>query len=349
MSTQYTTRPAASPEQSTGRALLAWFDRHRRALPWRTKGKRRDPYKVWLSEIMLQQTTVAAVIPYFETFTTRWPSVEALAAADDQEVMAAWAGLGYYARARNLLATARAVASAGRFPETADALKALPGVGTYTSAAVAALAFGEAVPVVDGNVERVVARLTALDVPPKTAAGTVRDVVEAMLPADRPGDFAEAMMDLGATLCTPRSPACGICPIRPSCAAGLAGDPARYPVKPPKRARAQWHGVVFAPFKPDGSCLFRIRPPKGLLGGMPELFGSSWGEPPADPLSHAPFGAAWEPAGSVRHIFTHAELHLDVFRVQAPAQRRAPEGAFWRTPDEAGLPTLMKKAVARAA
>ncbi|GAB5375135.1 MAG: A/G-specific adenine glycosylase [Acuticoccus sp.] len=340
----------APPDRAAGRALLAWYDRHRRTMPWRVTDGRADPYRVWLSEVMLQQTTVAAVVPYFEHFTARWPTVEALAAADEREVMTAWAGLGYYARARNLIACARAVAAAGaRFPETAAGLRALPGIGAYTSAAIAAIAFGESVPVVDGNVERVVARLVRLDVPPKRAAARVAEVVAAMLPADRSGDFAQAMMDLGATICTPRKPVCGFCPMRPGCAAGMTGRAEAFPVKAPKRARAQWQGVVFAPFRPDGSCLFRIRPAKGLLGGMPELFGSGWGEAPAEPLAFAPFAATWREAGSVTHGFTHAELTLRVFRADAAAGRKAPAGAFWQAPAEAGLPTLMKKAVARAA
>jgi len=337
------------PDRAAGKALLGWYDKHRRAMPWRAIRGRPDPYRVWLSEIMLQQTTVAAVVPYFERFTARWPTVAALAAADETEVMAAWAGLGYYARARNLIACARAVAAAGAFPETAVGLRALPGVGAYTSAAVAAIAFGEAVPVVDGNVERVVARLLMLDVPPKKAPARIAETVAAMLPAARPGDFAQAMMDLGATICTPRKPVCGFCPLDGVCLARAARRAEDFPVKAPKKARAMWQGVVFAPFRPDGSCLFRIRPAKGLLGGMPELFGSTWGEAPASPFDFAPFTARWEEAGSVSHGFTHAELTLRVFRAEAPASRRAPAGAFWKAPEEAGLPTLMKKAVARAA
>ncbi|MEM9223978.1 MAG: A/G-specific adenine glycosylase [Pseudomonadota bacterium] len=332
---------------SAGRALLGWYDRHQRAMPWRQA--RPDPYRVWLSEVMLQQTTVAAVVPYFERFLARWPTVEALAAADDAAVMEAWAGLGYYARARNLLACAREVAARGGFPRSSAGLRALPGVGVYTSAAVAAIAFGEAVSVVDGNVERVVARLLRLQDPPKTVAQTVHDAVRAMLPADRPGDFAQAMMDLGATICTPRKPVCGFCVLSDHCAASAVGDPLDFPKKVPKKPRKEWHGAVFAPFRADGSCLFRQRPPKGLLGGMPELFGSPWGAPPENPFRHAPFRAKWVEAGSITHGFTHAELTLRVFRADAPARARPPSGAYWRRPDEAGLPTLMKKAVARAA
>lgn len=318
-------------------------------LPWRVVKGRADPYRVWLSEVMLQQTTVAAVIPYFERFTKRWPTVTALAAAEDRDVMSAWAGLGYYARARNLLACARAVAaSGGAFPRTAERLRMLPGIGAYTSAAIAAIAFGEAVPAVDGNVERVVSRLTALEVPPKRAAAEVAGVVRAMLPAERAGDFAQAMMDLGATICTPRKPACGLCPLRPACAAGTTGRAEEFPVRAPKRARSVWQGVVFAPLRPDGTCLLRIRPAKGLLGGMPELFGSPWGEAPQEPFAFAPFAARWRETGSVSHVFTHAELTLRVFRADVATDRAAPEGGFWQAPDEAGLPTLMKKAITRA-
>ncbi|MEO1105181.1 MAG: NUDIX domain-containing protein, partial [Pseudomonadota bacterium] len=203
-------------------------------------------------------------------------------------------------------------------------------------------------PVVDGNVERVVARLIALEVPPKTVPREVQAVVDAMLPASRPGDFAQAMMDLGATICTPRNPLCSLCPLATVCAAGRAGAALDYPKKPAKKPRAVWHGAVFAPFRPDGACLFRTRPAKGLLGGMTELFGSPWGPPVETPLAHAPFEAPWEEAGTISHIFTHAELTLRVFRASAPYGIATPAGAFWRQPAEAGLPTVMKKAVARA-
>jgi len=334
--------------QEAGAALLAWYDREGRALPWRVRGGLADPYRVWLSEVMLQQTTVAAVIPYFEAFTRRWPTVEALAAADDGEVMAAWAGLGYYARARNLLACARAVAAAGgRFPRTAEALRQLPGVGAYTSAAVAAIAFGEAVAVVDGNVERVASRLLALERPPKEVPREVAARVAAMMPQDRPGDFAQAMMDLGATICTPRRPACALCPLRTACRAARAGDPAAYPVKAPKRARKDWRGVAFVPWRPDGTVLMRRRPPKGLLGGMMEVFGSPWGEAPAEPLLHAPIEADWKEAGGVTHVFTHATLTLTVYAAPVGARTAAPEGAWWLEPGAAGLPTVMRKVVER--
>ncbi|WP_108662810.1 A/G-specific adenine glycosylase [Acuticoccus kandeliae] len=332
-----------------GEALLAWYDRHRRTLPWRTAAGAADPYRVWLSEVMLQQTTVAAVIPYFAAFTTRWPTVSDLAAAPDEDVMSAWAGLGYYARARNLLACARAVAArGGTFPTTREELRALPGVGEYTSGAVAAIAFGERVPVVDGNVERVVARLLALPVPPKSAKAAVSAAVEAMLPATRPGDFAQAMMDLGATICTPRNPLCALCPIADPCRARREGEPTRYPVKAEKKARKIWHGVSFVPVRPDGTVLFRRRPPRGLLGGMLEVFGSAWGAAPAIPLDHAPFDATWHAQGAISHGFTHAELSIDVYAANVAPAIATPEGGLWMDPEAAGLPTVMRKVVVRA-
>ena len=339
-------RSPPAPDRETAAALLAWYDRHGRSLPWRED--RPDPYRVWLSEVMLQQTTVAAVKGYFATFTARWPTIEALARARDEEVMAAWAGLGYYARARNLLACARTVAAAGAFPSTAAALAELPGIGAYTSAAIAAIAFGERVAVVDGNVERVMARLIALDRPPKSAAAEVRAAVEAMLPAARPGDFAQAMMDLGATICTPRKPACALCPVRGWCTASLTADLTDYPRLLPKRPRQAWEGVAFVPVRPDGTVLLRRRPANGLLGGMLETYGSPWGARVEALPAHAPFDAGWLEVGAVEHGFTHAVLTLTVFAARVPAGTLAPAGASWHDPEAAGLPTLMKKVVTRA-
>ncbi|WMS43361.1 A/G-specific adenine glycosylase [Acuticoccus sp. MNP-M23] len=347
--TSASTLSVPEPGPATARRLLVWYDRHKRAMPWRATSGRTEPYKVWLSEVMLQQTTVAAVGPYFERFTARWPTVEALAGADDAAVMEAWAGLGYYARARNLLKCARAVAEAGgRFPATEAELRALPGIGAYTAAAVAAIAFDEPAPVVDGNVERVVARLVALERPPKAEMARVRGLVEAMVPEGRPGDFAQAMMDLGATICTPRNPLCALCPLNADCRAAAAGNPLDYPRKMPKKARAAWFGTVYAPFRPDGAALFRVRPAKGLLGAMPELFGTPWAPVAPDPAPHAPFAAPWRAAGAISHGFTHAELTLDVMKAEVAAGTEAPAGAYWRLPEEAGLPTLMAKAVRRA-
>ena len=238
--------------------LLEWYDRHARVLPWRSPpgAPAPDPYRVWLSEVMLQQTTVAAVKPYYGRFLERWPTVEALAAAEDAELMAAWAGLGYYSRARNLLACARAVVAehGGRFPETATKLKKLPGIGDYTAAAIAAIAFGEPAAVVDGNVERVVARLFALD-----SKAAVRAQAADLTPAERPGDYAQAMMDLGATICTPRNPACAICPVRSDCRAFALGTPAAWPVNPPKATRPHRRGFVFWA-EADGHVLLVTRP-----------------------------------------------------------------------------------------
>ncbi len=318
------------------RALLCWYVVDKRRLPWRAEaGERADPYRVWLSEVMLQQTTVAAVKPYFEKFTARWPTVEALAAADDAEVMAAWAGLGYYARARNLLACARMVTEThgGAFPGDEAALRALPGVGAYTAAAIAAIAFGKRAVVVDGNVERVIARLHALAEPLPQARPRMRALVDAMTPSDGAGDFAQAMMDLGATLCTPRSPACGLCPVRRWCRARAEGEPARYPVKAPKAARPHRHGTAYW-LEHDDAVLLVRRPARGLRGGMLALPEA----PPAD--------ADWEEAGAVEHVFTHFSLTMTLRCARSVAR---PEG-IWHPAESiarAGLPTLFAKLAAR--
>jgi A/G-specific adenine glycosylase len=317
-------------------ALLCWYVVDKRRLPWRAEaGEAADPYRVWLSEVMLQQTTVAAVKPYFEAFITRWPTVEALAAAADGEVMAAWAGLGYYARARNLLACARAVAAGhdGVFPESEEALRRLPGIGAYTAAAIAAIAFGKRAVVVDGNVERVIARLHALKEPLPHARPRIRAFVDAMTPAEGAGDFAQAMMDLGATLCTPRKPACGLCPVRPWCKAFAGGEPERYPVKAPKAARPHRLGKAYW-LEHDGEVLLVRRPSKGLLGGMLAL-------PEAPPAE-----ANWEEAGTVEHVFTHFSLTMTLCCARPTAR---PEG-IWHPVEniaEAGLPTLFAKLAAR--
>jgi A/G-specific adenine glycosylase len=314
-------------------ALLCWYAVDKRRLPWRAEGGARpDPYRVWLSEVMLQQTSVTAVKPYFAAFTTRWPNVEALAAADDGEVMAAWAGLGYYARARNLLACARAVASehGGKFPDDEARLRALPGIGAYTAAALAAIAFGKRAVAVDGNVERVVARLFAV-----SDKRQIHALAETLVPAEGAGDFAQAMMDLGSAICTPRNPACGRCPVRRWCAAYGEGDPARYPVKAPKAARPRREGVAYW-LEHDGNVLLVRRPAKGLLGGMLAL-------PEAEP---APAG--WQEAGAVDHVFTHFALTMRLLCAEAEMR---PEGIWWPAEriGEAGLPTLFAKLAARGA
>ena len=340
--------------------LLAWYDAHHRDLPWRVpptriaRGERPDPYRVWLSEIMLQQTTVEAVKPYFARFTARWPDVGALAAAESDDIMKAWAGLGYYSRARNLKRCAEAVAQdhGGRFPDTEAGLRELPGIGAYTAAAVASIAFGRPAAVVDGNVERVVARLHAVATPLPVAKDEIRAHVEAMLPADRPGDFAQAVMDLGATLCSPKRPKCMLCPVKEDCAALVEGEPERYPVKVPKKERPLRRGAAFVAMRGDGAVLLRKRAGTGLLAGMAEPPTSGWtaradGETGANA---APFAARWRPAGTISHVFTHFELRLDVWLADG-LDRPAPEGWWWSPRDAlAGeaLPTVMKKAIAAA-
>ena len=297
-------------------ALLAWYDRHHRELPWRVGpvarrgGVAPDPYRVWLSEVMLQQTTVAAVIGYFDTFITRWPTVSALAAADDADVMAAWAGLGYYARARNLLKCARVVTHefGGRFPVTEQELKALPGIGPYTAAAIAAIAFDAPAVVVDGNVERVMARIFAETTPLPKAKSLLKAHAATLTPETRPGDYAQAAMDLGATVCTPRRPACGICPWHEGCAGRALGIAETLPTKAPRRAKPVRFGHVWCAFSPHG-IVTRRRPESGLLGGMLALPSSDWSEVP-DPAP--PFPSSWQAAGEVRHTFTHFHLRLTV-------------------------------------
>ncbi len=326
-------------------ALLSWYAVDKRALPWRSAGPDQpDPYRVWLSEVMLQQTTVAAVRPYFETFTARWPTVEALAAADDSAVMAAWAGLGYYARARNLLACARAVARdhGGCFPEREADLLKLPGIGRYTAAAIAAIAFDQRAVVVDGNVERVVARLFAVEEPLPAARAKVYDLTDRITPDRSCGDFAQAMMDLGARICTPRAAKCGICPLADRCAACACGTPERFPVKPSKTPKPRREGVAYW-LENRGEVLLVRRPEKGLLGGMLALPTGAWsGETGAEA---APASADWKEVGSVNHVFTHFALKL---RLRCAEADRGAEGIWWPIDrlGEAGLPTVFAKAAA---
>ncbi|MDE2579562.1 MAG: A/G-specific adenine glycosylase [Hyphomicrobiales bacterium] len=334
--------------------LLAWYDKNARALPWRARGGAApDPYAVWLSEVMLQQTTVAAVGPYFHKFMQRWPTVEALAGAPDAEVLAAWAGLGYYARARNLIACARSVAArGGRFPDTEEALRALPGVGAYTAAAVAAIAFGRRAVVVDGNVERVVARLFAIETLLPAAKPEMRARMDALTPRKRAGDFAQAMMDLGATICTPRRPACALCPLNAQCAARQAGAQETYPRRPEKTERPRRKGAVFVAIREDGAVLLRNRPPKGLLGGMSEFPGSVWRADFEAETAEAPLALAWRRSmGEVAHVFTHFALSLTVFVARAPLDTPAPDGARWTLPENLGqeaLPSVMRKVAIHA-
>jgi A/G-specific adenine glycosylase len=329
--------------------LLPWYDRQARDLPWRTgpaaraAGARPDPYRVWLSEVMLQQTTVAAVAGHFRRFTARWPTVAALAAAEEAEVMAAWAGLGYYARARNLVAGARAVAAAGGFPDSEAGLRALPGVGRYTAAAVAAIAFDRAAVVVDGNVERVMARLHALQAPLPQARAALAALAARHTPAERPGDYAQAVMDLGATVCTPRRPACGCCPLAEICAAHAAGIAAELPRRAARTARPLRRGIAYVARRADGAVLLERRPARGLLGGMLGWPCSAWTDAPQEA---PPLAADWrDPGAEVRHVFTHFELRLALRLAEAEGSALPlrgdwiPAAAF----SPAALPTLMRK------
>ncbi|WP_019830967.1 A/G-specific adenine glycosylase [Sphingomonas sp. PR090111-T3T-6A] len=327
-------------------ALLAWYDANARALPWRAAPgtPAPTPYRVWLSEIMLQQTTVAAVGPYFAKFTGRWPTVADLAAADEAELMAAWAGLGYYARARNLIACARSVMAdhGGRFPDSEDVLRALPGIGAYTAAAVAAIAFGRRAVVVDANVERVVTRLFACPEPLPNARPRIRELTDSITPDARAGDFAQAMMDLGATICTVRNPCCDVCPLNAGCKARAEGNPEAYPVKLPKKAKPRRKGIAYW-LESDGAVLLVRRPDKGMLGGMRALPGGEWGD---SAEAASPLGADWRPVGTVEHVFTHFALSLDVMAAHLPG--RPIEGEWWPVDriEEAGLPTLYARAAA---
>ncbi len=326
--------------------LLDWYDRQARALPWRVgpaerrTGARPDPYRVWLSEVMLQQTTTPHAAPYFEAFTVRWPTVTDLAAAADGAVMAAWAGLGYYARARNLLACARAVATqhGGAFPNTENGLRALPGVGAYTAAAVAAIAFDAPANVVDGNVERVISRLFAVETPLPAAKPELARRAATLVTSERPGDWAQALMDLGATVCTPRSPRCLLCPLAADCAALAKGAPETYPRKTAKAERPHRFGLAYVSRRGDQVALVR-RPPKGLLGGMLALPTSDW----AAAAPEIPGG--WTHAGAVEHVFTHFSLTLQV----VVAENSGPDEAIWTEVDEAraALPTVFRKALDR--
>ena len=342
--------------------LLAWYDRHARRLPWRVGPKDRargvlpDPYHVWLSEVMLQQTTVAAVKAYFEAFTTAWPTVADLAAAPRDDVMKAWAGLGYYARARNLHACAEAIVRdhGARFPGSAAGLRVLPGIGDYTAAAIAAIAYDEPAPVVDGNVERVIARLFAIDTPLPEAKKVIRAIQVRLTPTLRAGDYAQAMMDLGAGICTPKRPACALCPVNDACVAHARGEEERYPLKAEKATRPTRYGDAFVAVRADGAVLLRQRPDDGLLGGMTEVPGSEWTsrKKEMDASAQAPIQADWRrvPA-TVVHVFTHFRLELNVYCAVLPAMEKAPAGCWWSPseslPDEA-LPSVMRKVVEAA-
>ena len=335
-------------DKTIAQRLLHWYDANARGLPWRappgTPPRADDswPYRVWLAEVMLQQTTVAAVIPRYAQFLDTWPDVTALAAAGDAEVMAAWAGLGYYSRARNLLKCAREVAARGGFPRTEAELRRLPGVGSYTAAAVAAIAFDESAVVVDANVERVVARLFAIEQPLPAARAAIRDRAGGITPAQRAGDHAQAMMDLGATICTPRNPRCDLCPLSGQCMAFAAGDAVRFPVRPSRPARPQRTGNAWW-FEREGRVWLVTRPDKGMLGAMRALPDDGWSAR-ADGNGVAPAQADWVSIGSVEHQFTHFSLTLAV-HASANATPRG-TGEWWPVAalDQAGLPTLFAKA-----
>lgn len=344
-------------------AVDRWYRRQGRKLPWRIgpadrdAGQTPDPYLVWLSEVMLQQTTIPHATPYFEAFRKRWPTVQALAAASWDDISAAWAGLGYYSRARNLHACAQAVAEQGGFPPTAEALRALPGIGPYTSAAIASIAFDARIAPVDGNIERVVSRLYAIGsdgteagwrTAKQVIAAKAQDMVNALPHGHRAGDFAQAMMDLGATICTPRSPNCAMCPVWDFCEARKLGEQERFPVKAEKKATPTRHGSAFVLVRGPEVLLIR-RPPSGLLGGMMMPPTSDWTEQqPADPIAEAPGRFAWEHIGEVRHVFTHFALRLVVFR--ADIGSRANMEGEWLKHEAAlaVLPTVGRKAVALA-
>ncbi len=333
---------------------LEWWDRNRRDLLWRAApGETPDPYHVWLSEVLLQQTTAQAAIPYFQTFVEKWPTVEGLAAAPGDAVIAAFAGLGYYSRARNLHACAKEIARrGGRFPSTEAELRALPGVGEYTAAAIAAIAFGRQAAPVDGNVSRILARLLALEQPIGEAKKEIAAAARALAPTRRPGDFAQALMDIGATICRPRNPVCAACPLSQDCAARQSGAPQAFPRRAAAEPKPRRAGAVFFARRTDGAFLARRRPPHGLLASTVELPGTAWtgGGPGQDWRLDAPITARWRRLpGAVEQAFTHFALELTVYA--AAFDGGAPKGYFWVAPGavgDAGLSNVMRKAVAHA-
>ncbi len=339
------------------RALLDWYDGEGRTLPWRIRPEDREngalanPYAVWLSEIMLQQTTVPHASPYWQAFLKRWPTVFDLAAAPREDVLAAWAGLGYYARARNLHKCAEVVAHDldGVFPSDLEGLRALPGIGEYTSNAIRAVAFDKPASVVDGNVERVISRMFTIETPLPRSKPQIKALAGELADPDRPGDYAQALMDLGATICTPKSPDCAACPWAGTCAARQAGTQTRYPLKEKKKPKRIRRGVCFHVIR-HGTIWLRRRPETGLLGAMMEVPGTDWSEAgpdEADVASATPFDAAWSDAGQVRHVFTHFELHLTVMATQAPTDWHPDDGVLHPLSDlkDAGLPSVMMKVV----
>jgi A/G-specific adenine glycosylase len=356
--------PALSPQPTV---LLAWYDRHRRRLPWRTlPGSRPDPYRVWLSEIMLQQTTVKTVAPYYARFLDRWDDVRALAAAPLDDVLKAWAGLGYYARARNLHACAQVVVERhdGEFPASEELLRALPGVGAYTAAAVAAIVFDLPTTPVDGNIERVIARLYAVETPLPAAKPEINRLACGLTPQKRAGDFAQAMMDLGATVCSPKTPSCALCPWNDACLARVRGDAGTFPRRAPKREGTLRRGAAYIARRADGMVLLRTRPAKGLLGGMTEVPTTAWSKDFDDTQLHDTQSHGDAPkfevtkqikwkraAGVVRHVFTHFPLELAVYTAELAARTPAPADTRWvkiSALSGEALPTLMRKVIAHA-
>jgi A/G-specific adenine glycosylase len=346
-------KPKAMPEAAT---LLAWYDVSARVLPWRARGGAKpDPYRVWLSEIMLQQTRVETVLPYYAKFLARWPDVGSLANARQEEVLSAWAGLGYYARARNLHACAKAVVAefSGRFPEEEAELRRLPGIGAYTSAAISAIAFGKKATPVDGNIERVMSRLFAVEEKLPAAKKTLARLAAEMTPAHRAGDFAQALMDLGATICTPKKPACAICPWIDACVARVRGDQDTFPRKTEKAEGKLRKGAAFVVMRGDNHILLRTRADKGLLASMTEVPGSEWSAEYKESTKAAPIaGLKWQKAiGIVRHVFTHFPLELTVYSALVSKKIRAPKGMRFvplNALDEEALPSVMRKVIAHA-
>ena len=344
-------------EQDRSALLLAWYDRHRRHLPWRAlPGERSDPYRVWLSEIMLQQTGVKWVAPYFEKFVARWPSVDAIGQASLDDVLRMWAGLGYYSRARNLHACAVTVLHdhGGVFPDTDEGLRKLPGIGPYTAAAIAAIAFDRRTMPVDGNIERVVSRLFAVEEALPKAKPRIQELAQTLLGPDRAGDSAQALMDLGATICTPKKPACALCPLNDNCLARIRGEQETFPRKAPKKTGALRRGAAFIVMRGD-EVLVRTRPERGLLGGMTEVPGSDWLVAHDETIARAQAPAVkglarWHrKTGTVTHVFTHFPLELSVYVGKVASRTKAPHGMRWvkiATLKDEALPNVMRKVIA---